>query len=326
MTLPVYRQALVVLFLFCLPPVLHVTWAAYPERPIRLVVGYPPGGGSDLMARQVVQPEIMAALGQPVIVDNRPGVGERIAANIVAQALPDGYTLMLVTLNFALNAGLTKNLPYDPVNDFDAITLIASAPMVLSINPSLPIKSVSELVSFAKMRPGKINYGSSGPGGTSHVAAELLNSIAKIKLVHVPYRGAGPALIATISGEVALYFSPMPPVLPHAKTGKLRMLGVTTSQRSKAVPDLPTMREGGVEGYEFATWWGLSAPAKTARSTRLLLHGVIDKALAKSTVQTRLLSEGAEPMGTNPDTFQKFLAAEISKSRAVAKSAGITLE
>lgn len=325
MSSSVRRWALAALSLCCVPPVLATPQPQYPERPIRLLVGFPAGGGADFTAR-LVSTELSVELGQQVVVDNRPGANGNIAAHIAARAAPDGYTLLLIPFNFALSPSVTRNLPFNPVTDFDAVTNIAFAPMILVVNPSLPVRSIPELVSLAKERSRTINFGSGGNGSTSHVAAELLKSIAKIDLIHVPYRGASPAMTATISGEVALYFGSMPVTLPHVRTGKLRVLGVTTSQRAKAAPDVPTIREGGVPGYEFATWYGLVGPAKTPRPIRILLHAKIAKALAKSSVQARLLSDGAEPIGSHPDAFQKFLAAEISKWRAVLKSAGITPE
>jgi len=325
MNLSFSRLVLVALALACLSMATTFSLAAYPERPIRLLVGYPPGGGADFTSR-LIGAELSKELGMQVVVDNRPGAEGSLAAHIVARAAPDGYTLLLIPFNLALSPSLKKNLPYDPLKDFEFITLMASAPMALTVNPSLPVKSVADLVNLAKTRPGGVNYGSSGTGGTSHVSAELFRSLAKINLVHVPYRGSGPALLATISGEVNMCFGSLPPILTHMKTGALRVLGVTTSKRAKVAPDVPTISESGVPGYEFSTWYGLGAPAKTPRSIRLMLHAEIAKVLTMSHVQARLLNDGAEPIGSGPDEFQKYFAAEINKWKAVVKNAGITPE
>jgi len=303
-------------------PALSAT--SYPERPIRLIVGYPPGGGADFVAR-LVGAEIGKGLGVQVVVDNRPGAEGALAAQIVSRAAPDGYTLLLIPFNMALSPSLRRDLPYDPLKDFEAISLIASAPMALTVHPNLPVKNVTDLVSLAKAKTGGINYGSSGTGGTSHVSAELFKALAKIDLVHVPYRGSGPALLATITGQVNVCFGALPPILGHRKTGALRVLGVTTPMRSKVAPDIPAIAES-LPGYEFATWYGLGAPAKTPRAIRLALHGEVSKALALSHVQTRLLQDGAEPVGSGPDQFQKHFAAEIKKWGAVIQKAGITPE
>ena len=242
MSLRLIRPVLVLLVPAGLLGLPALSLADYPERPIRLLVGYSTGGGADLTAR-LIGAELSKALGQQMVVDNRPGAQGALAAQTVARAVPDGYTLLLVPSNMALSPSLVKNLPYDPIKDFDTITMIASAPMVLTVNPSLPVKSVAELVNLARARPSSINYGSSGTGGASHVSAELFKSLAKINLVQVPYRGSGPALLATITGEVNVSFGALPPILPHMKSGALRALAVTTSKRAQAAPELPTIAE-----------------------------------------------------------------------------------
>jgi tripartite-type tricarboxylate transporter receptor subunit TctC len=325
-TLSYKRRALGALGLFCLSvAATSSSLAAYPERPIRLLVGYPTGGGADFTAR-LIGAELSKALGKQVVVDNRPGAEGSMAANTVARAAPDGYTLLLIPFNLALSPSLNKHLPYDPLKDFDAVTLIASAPMALAVNPSLPVKTVPDLVNLAKTRPGGLSYGSSGTGGTSHVAAELFKSMAKVNLVHVPYRGAGPVLLATITGEVNLCFGSLPPILTHMNAGTLRVVAVTTGKRAKVAPDIPTIGESGLPGYEFATWYGLGAPANTPRPIRLMLQGEIAKILAMNQIQTRLLGDGAEPIGSSPDDFQRYLVAEINKWKTVVKNAGITPE
>lgn len=299
--------------------------AQYPERPIRLLVGFPAGGGADFTAR-LVSAELSARFHQQIVVDNRPGANGNIAAQIAATAPPDGYTLLLIPFNFALSPIVTRNLPFNPTTDFAAISLVASAPMVLSVNPALQARSVAELVTLARERPKSINFGSGGAGSTSHVAAELLKSLAKIELVHVPYRGAAPAMSATIAGEVPLYFGSLPVTLPHGKSGRLRLLGVTTTQRTKVAPDLPTLQEGGVAGYEFATWYGVVAPAKTPRALRASIHREIVSMLSKPSVQTRLATDGADPVGSDPDAFQTYLASEIERWKIVLRGSGIVPE
>jgi tripartite-type tricarboxylate transporter receptor subunit TctC len=324
MNSPLTRAGLALLMLAGLSGLPALSRADYPERPVRLIVGYPPGGGADFMAR-LVGAEMGKGRGYQIVVDNRPGAEGSLAAQIVSRAAPDGYTLLLIPFNMALSPSLRSDLPYNPLKDFDAVSLIASAPMALTVNANLPAKSVTELVNLAKAKPGGINYGSSGTGGTSHVSAELFKSLAKIDLTHVPYRGSGPALLATITGEVGVCFGALPPILGHRKTGALRVLGVSSLKRSKVAPDIPAIAES-VPGYEFATWYGLGAPAKTPRAIRLALHAEVSKVLAMTQVQARLLNDGAEPIGSGPDEFQKYFAAEIKKWSVVIKNAGITPE
>lgn len=298
--------------------------ARYPEKPVRMLVGYPPGGGADFVAR-LISVELSKLLGQQIVVDNRPGAEGALAAQLVARSARDGYTLLLVPFNMALSPSLRKDLPYDALKDFQAVTLIASAPMALTVNPSLAAKSVSDLIALAKSRPGSIKYASSGTGGTSHVSAELFKSLAKVNLAHIPYRGSGPALLATISGEVNVCFGSLPPILTHRKSGALNVLGVTTKKRSRVAPDIPTIAES-VPGYDFATWYGIVAPAHTPRTVVELLHGELVKVLAMDQVQSRLLNDGAEPVGSRPDEFQRFFASEIAKWGGIIRNAGITPE
>lgn len=318
----VFRRLLEWLVFFCFVTVFSAAYAAYPVKPIRLVVGYPPGGGSDLVAR-LIGNELTKSLSKQVVVDNRPGADGVVGAQLVARAAPDGYTLLLIPFNLALSPSVKRNLPYDALSDFEAISLIASAPMALAVNPKLPVRSVAELISLAKARSGGLNYGSSGIGGTSHVAAELFKSTAKIDLVNVIYRGSGPVLAATIAGEVQVSFGSLPPVLSHMKAGTLKVLAVTTRQRARAAPDLPTISESGLPGYEFSTWYGLGAPAKTPRAIRALLHAEVAKALVQNHIQASLLADGAEPIGSDPDAFQKFFASEVIKWKTILKNAGI---
>jgi len=299
--------------------------AAYPDKPIRLLVGYPPGGGADLVAR-VLSAELGKTLGKTVVVDNRPGADGSVAAQTVARAAPDGYTLLHIPANIVFSASLRDDLPYDLAKDFEAISLVASAPLAMAVGTSVPAKSVREFIELSRSRPGGLNYGSSGVGGASHFAAELFKSVAKVNLVHVSYKGSAPSLLAVMTGEVNVTFSSLPAALPHMKRGALRILAVTSNQRVRAAPELPTAVEGGLPGYEFATWYGFVAPAGTPLSIRLRLHGEIAKALAVDHVQARLLAEGAEPVGSDPNAFRKFLAAEVGKWKAVVKATGIVAQ
>ena len=319
------RGAVLLILATCAGIVGHHAFAAYPERPIRLLVGFPPGGGADFTAR-LVGTELGLRFNQQVVVDNRPGANGNIAAQIAASAPADGYTLLLIPFNFALSPVVTRNLPFNPATDFAAISLVASSPMVLSANAALPVRSVADLVALARERPKTINFGSGGAGSTSHVAAELLSALARVELVHVPYRGAAPALSATIAGEVPIYFGSLPATLPHGRSGRLRLLGVTTARRAKVAPDLPTLQEGGVPGYEFSTWYGVVGPSKTPRAIRTLLHAEIVTMLDKAGVQARLAADGADPVGSDPDGFQKFLAAEIDRWKIILRTSGIIPE
>lgn len=293
--------------------------AAYPERPIRLLVGFPAGGGADFTAR-LVSSELSGALGQQVIVDNRPGANGAIAADMAAKARPDGYTLLLIPFNFALAPAITPKLPFDPEKDFSAVSLVVSAPMVLSAHPGLSATSVADLVQLARREPGTIKFGSGGPGSTSHVAGELLMSISDVRLVHVPYRGASPAMAATISGEVDLYFGSLPVLLPQGKAGRLRLLGISSAQRARAAPDLPTLSESGVRGYEFATWYGVVAPRGTSEGIRRQLQGEIKAMLGKPSVQAQLAKGGAEPVGSDPEAFGRYLVEEIRRWKRILRS------
>jgi tripartite-type tricarboxylate transporter receptor subunit TctC len=299
--------------------------AAYPDKPIRLLVGYAPGGGADLIAR-TISAELSKSLSVQVVVDNRAGADGAMAAQTVARAQPDGYTVLLIPSNMALSPAFRNDLPYDLLSDFEAIALIASAPLAMAINPSLPAKSVRDFINLARSRKGGLTYGSAGTGGAAHVATELFRSLAKIDLTHVTYRGSAPALFATIAGEVDTTFGSLPSAINHMKTGALRVLAVTTGQRARAAPELPTIAESGLPGYEFSTWYGWGAPAKTPLAIRLQLHAEIVKALALEHVQTRLLAEGATPVGSDPDVFKKLLVSEVHRWKTVVKEAGILVK
>jgi len=298
----------------------------YPSKSIRMIVAYPPGGGTDTVARLMAQ-SLTEKLGQNVVVDNRGGATGNIGTELAAKAPPDGYTLLMgnVAPN-AINVSLFDKLPFDPVKDLAPITLVAVTPNMLVVHPSLPVKTVKDLIALAKSRPGALNYPSAGVGSSSHLAGALLDILAHISMTHVPFKGGGPAMIATISGEVQLMFATMPAALPHVKTGKVRPVAVTTQKRSLAMPELPTIAESGVKGYEAATWYGLLAPAATPRAVVDRLHGETVKILAAPESRKRLTDLGFEPVGNTPAQFAAYIKSEIAKWGKVIKAAGIRAE
>lgn len=292
----------------------------YPARPIRLVVPSPPGGAVDLIGRTIAQ-KLADNLGQNVIVDNRPGGGQSIAPNIVARAAPDGYTLLEISITHTINPGLDPKLPFDSVKDFSPISLIAMSPLVFVAHPSLPVKSVRDLIALAKAKPGQLNFAASnGSGG--HLALELLADMTNIKIVHVPYRGGGPALIDLMAGQVQLMMTSPLTAVPLVKNGKLRLLGVSSRARSPAMPDVPTIAES-VQGYEASLWYGLLAPAGTPDTIITRLNSVIQQALTAPDVRELFSKGGAEPMGSTPDQLREHMVKEIEKWRRVIKAAGM---
>ena len=297
----------------------------YPARPIRMIVAYPPGGGTDQVGR-VMAERLSEHLGQTVVVDNRGGATGNIGTELAARALPDGYTLLMgnVAPN-AVNVSLFKKLGFDPVKDFSPVSLVAVTPNILVAHPSLAVKTVKDLVVLAKAKPGTLNFPSAGVGSSSHLAGELLKSLAKIDMVHVPFKGGGPALVAMISGEVQIMFATMPAAMPHVKSGKARAVAVTTAKRSQAMPELPTIAEAGVMGYEASTWYGLLAPAKTPKPIIDRLHAETVKILA-GPVRQRLEVQGFEPIGGTPAEFSAYIKSEIVKWAKVIKDANIPAE
>jgi tripartite-type tricarboxylate transporter receptor subunit TctC len=297
----------------------------YPSRPIRMIVAYPPGGGTDQVGR-VMAEQLTVTLGQNVVVDNRGGATGNIGTELASRALPDGYTLLMgnVAPN-AVNVSLFKKLPFDPVKDFSPVSLVAITPNILVAHPSIPVKTIKELIAFAKAKPGTLNFPSAGVGSSSHLAGELLKSLAGISMVHVPFKGGGPALIAVIAGEVQVMFATMPAAMPHVKSGKVKPVAVTTAKRSQAMPELPTIAESGVKGYDASTWYGLLAPARTPQAIVTRLHGDTVKILAGPTRQ-RLEAQGFEPDGGTPAEFAAYIKSEIIKWAKVIKDAGIPAE
>jgi tripartite-type tricarboxylate transporter receptor subunit TctC len=297
----------------------------YPTRSIRLIVPFAPGGSNDIMARLIGQ-HFSESMGQAVIVDNRPGAGGIIGTDAAAKSPPDGYTLLMMSVTLAVNPSLRLNLPYDTHRDLLPITLVASAPLMLVVHPSMPAKSVKELIAYAKANPGKLNFASGGPGTTPHLAGELLKSMAGIDMTHVPYKGGGPALTDLVAGQIQLMLENIPSTLPHVKADRLRALAVTALKRSALVPHLPTLDEAGLKGYEIVGWNGLFAPAGTPQNVVARIHAETVKGLAKPEVKERLATLGAEGVGSSPAEFAKFFAAEISKWAAAVKQAGLKPE
>jgi tripartite-type tricarboxylate transporter receptor subunit TctC len=298
----------------------------YPSRPIRFVVAFPPGGGTDIIARAIAQ-KLSERLAQQVLIDNRPGAGGNIGTDIVAKSAPDGYTMLMGSAGpLAINASLFAALPFDPQRDLAPVTLAASTPNVLVVHPSLKAATVKELIELARASPGEINFASSGFGTPAQLAGELFNSMAHVKLVHVPYKGAVPALADLLGGQVQLMFSTMPPALPHVKDGKLRALAVTSAKRSPAAPGLPTIDEAALPGFEANTWHGVVLPAGAPREVIAKLNHEIVAILHLPDVVERLESQGAEALGSTPEEFAAYIRSETAKWAKVVRESGAKAE
>ncbi len=296
--------------------------AGFPNRAVRIVIPSPPGGGTDLVSRTVAQ-RLTETWGQPVIVDNRPGANGIIATDFGAKSKPDGHTLLVVIAIHAINLSLYRQLPYDTVAHFAPVSLMAQYPFILTIHPSLPAKSVRELISLAQARPGQLSYASSGNGSGPHLGFELFKTMAKVDWVHVPYKGAGPANVDLMAGQVQAMFNNFAAAIAHIKSGRLRVLAVTSAQRSPLRPDLPTLAESGFPEFDVTGWYALLAPAGTPPAILTKVQTDVAGALRLPAVRTRLSSEGAEPVGSTPEEFEKFLAAEIRKWAKVIKDANV---
>jgi len=300
-------------------------FAAYPDKPVRMVVPFPPGGGTDVVARAIAQ-KLGEQWGQSVIVDNRPGAASMIGTEILAHAVPDGYTLGFVSMTHTINVSIYKKLPYDPVADFAPIILAATAPNVLVVNPAVGAKTVAELVKIAKARPGKLNFPSSGNGGVSHLSMELFRYTAGIEITHVPYRGAGPALTALLANETQLMMATTPVALPQMKAGRLIALAVTSRVRSPLAPELPTIAESGYPGFEADTWYGMLAPARFPAVLVTQVNGAVTKMLAEPDFKERLAHEGAQPAGGTPAQFAAYIKSEIGKWAKIVGMAKVQIE
>ena len=320
------RALLAALFLVTLAGTLPACAQEYPRKAIRLIVPFAPGGGNDTVARAIAQ-SAGASLGQPVVVDNRAGAGGILGAELAAKSPADGYTLFLGGVgSHAVNPNLHAKLPYDPVKDFAPITLIASAPSVLVVNPSLPARTLAEFTALAKASPGRINYASNGNGSSAQLAAVLYESMAGVQMVHVPYKGLAPALVDLLAGEVQAMFSSVVAIVPNIKAGRLRALAVTGKRRAALLPEVPTLDESGVPGYEAGSWYGILAPAGTPQAVVAKLHEAIVRALAQPEVRERLVSEGAEVIGSTPEAFAAHITAELARMGKLIRDAGIRME
>ena len=294
----------------------------YPAGPMRIVVPFAAGGGTDILARLIAQ-KLSESWGQPVVVENRPGASGTVGTALVAKSPADGHTLLIVPAGYAGNPGLYKKLPYDHTRDLAPVSWLASGPLTLVVHPSLPVKSVKELIVFARARPGEINFGSSGAGTLPHLSAELFNSMSGIRMVHIPYKGAGAAVTDVMAGRVPIYFMNILQSVSLIKAGKLRALGVTTPQRTPIAPDIPSIAEAGLKGYDMTNWYGLLAPAATPREAVIKLNAEVVRMLKLPELTSRLADDGMTVVASSPERFAEFLARETDKFTKVIEAAGI---
>lgn len=298
----------------------------YPAKPIRMVVPYPPGGGTDLLARSIA-PRLSEKEGQSIAVDNRSGANGMIGGEIVAKSPPDGYTLLLATsAEVALNAAVYEKMPYNPERDFAPIMLLATSPLVLAVHPALPVKNVREFIALAKKRPGEITYGSGGAGGPHHIAGEWMKLLAKIDIIHVPYRGGGPLLVDLMGGHLHTSIIALPVVAPYVKAGKVRALAVTSLRRSSALPEVPTLDESGLRGLDVSQWWALLGPAGLSREIVAKLHADLGELVKLPAMRARMAELGMEPVGSSPAQLGEAIHADIAKYRTVVQQAHIRID
>jgi tripartite-type tricarboxylate transporter receptor subunit TctC len=303
----------------------HALSETFPTKPVRMIVPFAAGGGADIVGRLVAQ-KLGDGWGQTVVVDNRPGAGGNIGTEIVARAPADGYTLLLVGPNHTVNISLFSKIPYDPVNDFAPVSVVTSAPYLLLVNPSVGVNTVADFIALAKARPGKILYASAGNGTAGHLGMELIKTMAGIDVVHIPYKGSPPALTDLLAGQVSAAFDNVLSSAPHVKAGKLRAIAVSTSKRSSAMPDVPTVAESGLPGFEVAVWQGILAPAGTPRSTVDALHAAIITALARPDMKGRMAANGTDIIGNSPAEFAAFIKSDIVKWAKVVKNSGARVD
>ncbi len=316
--------AVTVCLLFAAPAFAQID--NYPARPLRLIVPLPPGGGADLVARLIAE-RLSKNLHQQVLVDNRAGGGTVIGADLAAKSAPDGYTLLLGTATtHAINSSLMKKLPYDPVRDFAPISLVAVLPQIIVAHPSLPANTLPELIALAKNRPGEIFFASTGNGSANHLGAEMLKSVAKLNMVHVPYKGAGPSVTDLLAGQTQFMFSTIPPVLPHVKAERLKALAVAHAKRSALLPQLPTTAEGGAPGVEASSWNGILTRAGTAPAIITRLHTELSAIMNQAELRERLAAAGVEPMISTPDEFARYIASETARYAKVIAFSGARID
>jgi tripartite-type tricarboxylate transporter receptor subunit TctC len=298
----------------------------YPVRPMRLVVPFTPGGSTDILARLIAQ-KLTEAWGQQMIIDNRPGAGGNVGVELVARSAPDGYTLVMGHIGtFGVNPSLYTKLPYDPIRDFQPITQVAMVPNILVVNPSLPVKSVKDLIALAQAKPGALNHGSAGNGSGGHLVSEYFKLSAKVDIVHIPYRGTAPAMTDVMAGQTSMMFSGVPAALTQVKAGKLRGLAVATAKRLTLLPEYPTVAESGLPGFEATQWFGLLAPARTPKPVIAKLHDGVVEVLAKPEARERLAAEASEGVGSTPEQFGALIQAEIKRWAPVIKATGLKAE
>jgi tripartite-type tricarboxylate transporter receptor subunit TctC len=295
--------------------------SAYPSKPIRQIVGYAPGGGSDIMGRIMAQ-ELIKSLGQQMIVENRAGAAQNIAAEYIAKAPADGYTLFMSSAALGINISLYPKINYHPIRDFAPVALFAISPNLLITHPSLPVKTVKDFIAFAKQNPGKLNYSTSGSGSTQHLSGEMLKVMAGIGITHIPYRGSAPSMTALLSGEVEFSFNNIPASINYIKAGRLRAISITSAKRSPLLPELPTMAEAGVPKFETSTWYGLLAPAATPRDIVMKLNNAINTVVRTPDFNKRLAQLGADPVAESPEFFANYLKSEIERWAPVVKASG----
>ena len=306
-----------------MPCVLHAQ--AYPARPIRFVAPYVPGGGVDFVGRVVAQ-KLSDAWGSPVIVENRPGAGTNIGSELVARSAPDGYTLLIGGVPNSANASLFAKLPYDVLKDFVAVCLMTTAPNILVVHPSVPARSVRELIALAKARPGELTFASAGIGSSNHFSGELFKLMARVDIVHVPYKGGGAAVTDLLGGQVTMYFGTTPSSLPHVRTGKLRALGITSARRSPSAPEVPTIAEAGLPGFENSAWHGLLAPTGTPDAIVTKLNAEVVRLLRLPDTAAQLAVQGVDVIASSPAEFAAFIKQDIAKYAKLVRSAGIHVE
>jgi tripartite-type tricarboxylate transporter receptor subunit TctC len=302
-----------------------VSAQGYPDKPVKLVVPFPPGGPTDIVGRLVAQ-KLAEGIGQPVVVENRPGAGGTVGSTAVARAPADGYTLLYGSTTLAIAPSLYRDLAYDPRTAFAPISLVSRGPIIAAVNAQLPAKTLKDFIALAKSSPGRINYGSAGSGTPPHLAAELFKTVAGVDLVHVPYKGGGPAVSDLAGGQVQVCFEGLPTLLPHIKSGKVRALAITGAKRDPALPEVPTFAEAGLPGYDANFWNGLVAPAGTPAEVIARLNSVLVQALATPEVHAALVRLGLEAAGTTPQQFGDFIAAEIDKWARVVKASGAKID
>ena len=298
---------------------------SWPTKPIKFVVGFAPGGATDVVGRLMAK-KIGDALGQPIVIENRAGGSSNIGAELVARAAADGYTFYVCAITSAINVSLFPKLPFDFAKDFEPVALFANVPNILVVHPSVPAKTVKELIDYARAQPGKLSYASSGAGTSIHLSAELFKMLAKVDMVHIPYKGSGPAMTDMIGGQVQVMFDNMPSALPHVKAGKLRSLAVTSAQRSPSAPDVPTMNEAGVAGFDVQSWFGLVAPKGTPKEIITRVNAEAVKALGSAEIKERFLDLGAVPGPMSPEAFGDYIRAEIIRWGEVVKASGAKVE